>query len=87
MVTFGRAAGFVLALIMSPSATEFEPRVWERQFYTSSIFGPFGLRAVRRITISEARAIALRILDKADEERRQIAQEEAKHGVDWALIS
>jgi len=61
---------------------------------TSAVFGPSTSPVLtasvwraptgRRISLKEARRIALQIMAEAEQERLKIAEEEAAAGIDWS---
>jgi len=79
-----RNAGVAIALAISPVSCGIDP--WfvdrRRQIATSvgSLFRPI---VGRPITILEARRIALEVLARAEQDRVQFAEAEARRGIDW----
>lgn len=68
-----------------PSFTAQIDQSFEKEIYEilSAISSAVGLFPQRRITILEAKALAINILMQAEKERLEIADFEAERGIDW----
>jgi hypothetical protein len=81
-------AGVLLAAFSSVVSSGMDPWITNQseQIYAThaSYFVPISRR---RITLRRAREIALRILEQAEKERLQTAEEEAQRGINWEELS
>ena len=79
----GVMAGIILSVV-SPSCTTI-PAPWllDRLRNSSSVYGLYPARRYRRISLSEARKLALQALFQAEAERIEIADLEARTAYDW----
>ena len=78
---------FVIAATSSMSSC---PDPWiesQQQRAQSTMAGAFEPFSRRRITLREARMLALEILYRAEEGRARAAQAEAERGIDWEEAS
>jgi hypothetical protein len=79
-----RDSAIALILAVSPLSFGVDPWLMERRrslCTTLSVALQPGIG--RRVSIVEARQVALRILRAAEQERSRLAQEEANRGVQW----
>lgn len=87
-IAFGRlvACGVLLTVSTLTSAHDpwFERDRDRSQATTAAVFRPV---SGRRISAVQAHQIALRNLHKAEAERRSLAKEEARRGINWEEIS
>ncbi len=81
---FGQVAGMVLAIAASPATAISDYWFWERQRRDVST-AAWVLEAVigRAISRAEALRIARQILERAERERIEIAEWEARRGIQW----
>ena len=88
-IAFGRlvACGFLL-ITVSTLTSSHDPWVENNrdrsQSTTAAMFQPV---SGRRISAIQAHQIALRNLQRAEAERRSLAEEEARRGINWEEIS
>lgn len=79
-----RDAGMAIALAISPVSCGSDPWFLDRKrrvpTTVEALFRPV---LGRPITIQEARKIALEILARAEQERLEFAEAEARRGIDW----
>lgn len=79
-----RDAGIAIALAISPVSCGSDPWFLDRKRRVpTSVEALFRPVLGRPITILEARKIALEILARAEQERLQFAEAEARRGIDW----
>ena len=83
---FMRSAVLALALMASTAAIPIlDPPPLDVRTSTSPVLAALMRRALpgRRISLREARQIALQIMENAEEERLKVVAEEATEGIDW----
>jgi hypothetical protein len=80
----GAVAGILLSVMSSPCTT-ISPSPWllGRFRDSSSVYGLYPAKRYRRISLSEARALALQALFQAEAERIEAADWEAKTAYEW----
>jgi len=79
-----------LALLLALSSMSSAPDAWfltQQQRSTSTMSSTFRTSSRRRVTLREARRLALEVLYRAEAERAVAAQAEAERGIDWEEVS
>jgi hypothetical protein len=79
-----RNAALALILAVSPVTCGVDPWFADRRRQAAATVGSF-LQPIsrRRVTVVQARSLALEILRVADRERALLAEEEARRGINW----
>ncbi len=73
-----------IPLVLAASSTTFGSDPWApREEAPTTLASPFDPIETRRISLAEARRIALKTLEEAEAERLRVADEEAARGIDW----
>lgn len=84
MLDLARATGRRVNISMSSTSSGIDPWFEDRRRQTSlSLVSMIGVPFRRKLSIKEARTMALQILHQAEEERLQIADYEAERGMVW----
>jgi hypothetical protein len=79
----GVVAGIFLSMVGPSCTTTPDPWLLDRLRASSSVYGLYPARRYRRISVSEARKLALQALFQAEVERIEIADLEARTSYDW----
>lgn len=83
-----RLAGCLVLLAVSSFTSIADPWLDERRHRAqSSTLGVLRQPSRRRLSVAEARQMAMEVLYRAEEERAILASEEARRGINWEEVS